>query len=1058
MESPIGTKTLDLLKQYNNHISERDKSIEYIEKNTESASNRPTYDELFKENVKLKLQVDEYDAELKSLKQVIELLKKHNNTSIETLLEENLTPVEKKKDFILPPRSAERRMSGKDSDTQSIISSTASSYSKSNEVPRISLPGKKLISGMVDNPPSPATTIKTSTSDAKSPLKSDDVNLRALNNNPFIDPILSPSNSGSTESPGKPTASVTYTTSRIQIKSPKKTQSPVQERARSPQNPNRMTSVINNQIRSPLKKTFVESRADFNCSPTMITENIPPRDKFGGDSLNYTHPINTRNMPLQTKDDSSESGNSPLSARTNSVRNVSGEHYPPSDSLSINSINKSITQSSRPTVTTPPPNTELGSPILLNKNDSHTSAMKSTLPSTLNNKAYLESALDLHIKTKVAAEKMEDGLKKPTMKNSSLPAVPATLTAGSRSVSSQILKVQDDFNPDVVTDTQRSISTGTVQSHVASMVSEIPLFVQPDEFGTIKLEIVSSLFQENDLDRDEHLVLISVIDRKTDKEMFKFSKSIQKIRELDVYMKSHISNLSLPSLPDRSLFQAIIPAKVAMRRELLNEYFASIFSVPAFPPNVSLKIAQFLSTDTVMNPPMLGDTTKEGTVVMRRPKKALSNNIGWRIRYAILNDGILQLLERDQIAEVIKLQHCAIEIIPNIPEDRYGTKNGFLINEHKKSGLSSISKYYICLETAKERESWLSALNQLTGQSLQYLNAHSPNMSHGDQSSQPNSVEGANSLSKTDSSSIIDQNYSSNELRVEQKSTQPLGRTSSHTSVASSPRQPDVADERDIRRLKMRSLFPFKKLNISSNSTGVQGGAPSTTPSDFEPVTILTPDSSKSLTTQKSAELNSSQIELSYDQPVVFGSSLDACLKLSSHLYQGEYDIPTVVYRCLEYLYKNQGIREEGIFRLSGSSTLIKTLQETFDRDHDVDLCNYEEEEQHAYLGVNTVSGLLKLYLRNLPHLIFGDEQFLTLKKIVSEYHSNDRAIAFEYQKLIQQGQLPHANISLMYALFELLNRIIDNKKFNKMNLRNLCIVFSSDVERPNNNAAAFHR
>ena len=108
------------------------------------------------------------------------------------------------------------------------------------------------------------------------------------------------------------------------------------------------------------------------------------------------------------------------------------------------------------------------------------------------------------------------------------------------------------------------------------------------------------------------------------------------------------------------------------------------------------------------------------------------------------------------------------------------------------------------------------------------------------------------------------------------------------------------------------------------------------------------------------------------------------------------YDLPSVVYRCLEYLYKNRGIQEEGIFRLSGSSTVIKTLQERFDREHDVDLCRYNENIEakddgtspSLYISVNTVSGLLKLYLRNLPHLLFGDEQFLSFKRVVDENHN----------------------------------------------------------------------
>ena len=132
-------------------------------------------------------------------------------------------------------------------------------------------------------------------------------------------------------------------------------------------------------------------------------------------------------------------------------------------------------------------------------------------------------------------------------------------------------------------------------------------------------------------------------------------------------------------------------------------------------------------------------------------------------------------------------------------------------------------------------------------------------------------------------------------------------------------------------------------------------------------------------------------------------------------------------------------------------------MQERFDKEYDIDLCRYneiiesgdDEASPSLYIGVNTVSGLLKLYLRNLPHLLFGDDQFLSFKRVADENHNNPVQISLGFRELIKSGVVPHANVSLMYALFELLVRINENNKFNKMNLRNLCIVFSPTLNIP---------
>lgn len=72
--------------------------------------------------------------------------------------------------------------------------------------------------------------------------------------------------------------------------------------------------------------------------------------------------------------------------------------------------------------------------------------------------------------------------------------------------------------------------------------------------------------------------------------------------------------------------------------------------------------------------------------------------------------------------------------------------------------------------------------------------------------------------------------------------------------------------------------------------------------------------------------------------------------------------LPAIVFRCIEYLEAKNAEQEEGIYRLSGSSAVIKGLKERFNHEGDVNLLAQDERwDPHA------IAGLLKTYLRELP-------------------------------------------------------------------------------------------
>lgn len=89
----------------------------------------------------------------------------------------------------------------------------------------------------------------------------------------------------------------------------------------------------------------------------------------------------------------------------------------------------------------------------------------------------------------------------------------------------------------------------------------------------------------------------------------------------------------------------------------------------------------------------------------------------------------------------------------------------------------------------------------------------------------------------------------------------------------------------------------------------------------------------------------------------VFGVPLSDSIQIASVA-----GLPAPVFRCIEYLESKKAEEEEGIYRLSGSSAVIKGLKDRFDVEGDVKLLKVDEHwDPHA------IAGLMKTYLRDLP-------------------------------------------------------------------------------------------
>jgi hypothetical protein len=146
--------------------------------------------------------------------------------------------------------------------------------------------------------------------------------------------------------------------------------------------------------------------------------------------------------------------------------------------------------------------------------------------------------------------------------------------------------------------------------------------------------------------------------------------------------------------------------------------------------------------------------------------------------------------------------------------------------------------------------------------------------------------------------------------------------------------------------------------------------------------------------------------------------------------------VPELVYRCIQYIGMTS-LTEEGIFRLSGSSSEISKLKAIFCTPNTapVDLTGYDS---HA------VTGLLKSWFRELPESIFVEQFFASLGPVYSETDPQEK---INKLRDILMTTLPQSNYGVVRYLFLLLCQISQHRGDNKMGPNNLAIVFSPTLK-----------
>ncbi|KAF8656378.1 hypothetical protein AX16_002565 [Volvariella volvacea WC 439] len=145
--------------------------------------------------------------------------------------------------------------------------------------------------------------------------------------------------------------------------------------------------------------------------------------------------------------------------------------------------------------------------------------------------------------------------------------------------------------------------------------------------------------------------------------------------------------------------------------------------------------------------------------------------------------------------------------------------------------------------------------------------------------------------------------------------------------------------------------------------------------------------------------------------------------------------VPKIVRICIEEIDK-RGLEMEGIYRVSGRHAVVHNFQHEIERDED----KFELTPQS---DIFAVASLLKLYLRELPEPVFRFTQQDRVQHTNEyvEHRANNFAVLRSKIK-----RLPPVHQATLKAIVEHLSRVVAFSERNKMDAKNIAIVFGGVI------------
>ncbi|KAL8843552.1 MAG: hypothetical protein Q9170_000056 [Blastenia crenularia] len=602
------------------------------------------------------------------------------------------------------------------------------------------------------------------------------------------------------------------------------------------------------------------------------------------------------------------------------------------------------------------------------------------------------------------------------------------------------------------------------------------LLIPPNGLPSISVKVNSSRLKPSRLSylghrasEDESVFTLGISARSDMRELWQVEKPLASLPPLDHEIKR--TTAFDAKLPDRSLFNGHAPAKIDARRTALEQYFETVLDTP-MDEKAAVVLCRYLSTHAIE--PSCDDTTSilnttPGSPVKKGPDGRLvkegyltkrgKNFGGWKARFFVLNEPTLRYYESPggALLGTIKLHnaqigkqssHQASSPSRNADDSDSQYRHAFLILEPKRKDSNSHVRHVLCAESDAERDVWVEAL-------LHYVEGHTineiarPSVSNTTSSSskalrkQISKKDGANADSPESATFEGLQALSYDSTLPAQPPVISIVPQRANTDTPSPP-LPDNASG-------VRASQALKPISGPSNGARIEDagawGNKAPHPKDLrEPkkrgiwgFRDKHPDHPTHADEMRMSFIEPSAVETNPSARPTFGVPLAEAVELCSP--KGvDVCLPAVVYRCLEYLEAQDAASEEGIFRLSGSSVVIKALRDRFNNQGDFDFLS-----DRQYYDVHAVASLLKLYLRELPSTVLTRELHLDFLAVL-ELDTRPKKIA-AYNMLVHR--LPKENWTLIRALSAFLIDIVNHSDVNRMSVRNVGIVFSPTLKIP---------
>ncbi|EIW64964.1 RhoGAP-domain-containing protein [Trametes versicolor FP-101664 SS1] len=149
-----------------------------------------------------------------------------------------------------------------------------------------------------------------------------------------------------------------------------------------------------------------------------------------------------------------------------------------------------------------------------------------------------------------------------------------------------------------------------------------------------------------------------------------------------------------------------------------------------------------------------------------------------------------------------------------------------------------------------------------------------------------------------------------------------------------------------------------------------------------------------------------------------------------------EGEVPKIIRICIQDI-EQRGLDAEGIYRVSGRHAAVQELQHKIERNEVAFQFNATTDD------VYSVASFLKMYLRELPEPVFK----FPLQERILHTEGFDEHAANNFSVLrSKMRRLPAIHQATLKALVEHLAKVASNAEKNKMDPRNLAIVFGSVI------------